>query len=446
MGSRLTVAGVLVVLSGLITIAIRAANQPSAPLPEKNLDARFTETVRPMLSTYCYSCHNSETSKSDFNLETYSNLETVESDLGHWMLVRQKLVAKQMPPNSANAHPGDIARQNIIDWIDAVRKNVALKDAGDPGIVLARRLSNSEYNYTIRDLTGFDMQVTREFPVDPSNTAGFDNSGESLAMSPELLDKYFAAARDVADHMYLKQKGFAFAARSMLSEADRDQFCEHQIVDFYFSQDTDYAHYFQAAWQFKNRAALGRPNATLTDIATDAKVSAKYLPTVWDLLEEAKDEVGPVAKLQVMWRKLPAPDKAQSDVARKGCEQMRDYVVGLRKKIEMRFTGVPGAAGQAGSIWLNTQYATHHMNYDAAQLQIKDPSATTLPATAPSPQVAVATHPANHVAGRGSGPGWRAGRCRARIRRRSRRRCSRSDFERSGRPRPRGAHRPTRGV
>ena len=28
------------------------------------------------------------------------------------------------------------------------------KNAGDPGLVLVRRLSNAEYNYTIRDLTG----------------------------------------------------------------------------------------------------------------------------------------------------------------------------------------------------------------------------------------------------------------------------------------------------
>ena len=60
---------------------------------------------------------------------------------------------------------------------------------GDPGTVLARRLNNAEYNYTIRDLTGQDMQLTRQFPVDPANTAGFDNSGESLAMSPALIPR-----------------------------------------------------------------------------------------------------------------------------------------------------------------------------------------------------------------------------------------------------------------
>ena len=54
--------------------------------------------------------------------------------------------------------------------------------------MLARRLSNAEYNYTIRDLTGHDLQITRQFPVDPANPAGFDNSGESLTMSPRAAE------------------------------------------------------------------------------------------------------------------------------------------------------------------------------------------------------------------------------------------------------------------
>ena len=58
-----------------------------------------------------------------------------------------------------------------------------------PGRVLARRLSNAEFDYTIRDLTGVDIRPTREFPVDPANEAGFDNSGESLAMSPALVEE-----------------------------------------------------------------------------------------------------------------------------------------------------------------------------------------------------------------------------------------------------------------
>ena len=119
-----------------------------------------------------------------------------------------------------------------------------------PAPVLARRLSNAEYNYTIRDLTGVDIQPTREFPVDPANPAGFDNSGESLTMSPALLNKYLQAAREVADHMVLTPEGFDFAPYPMLVETDRDKYAIQRIVDFYKRQPTDYADYFEAAWRY----------------------------------------------------------------------------------------------------------------------------------------------------------------------------------------------------
>ena len=194
----------------------------------------------------------------------------------------------------------------MIEWIQGTWANEARKHDGDPGVVLARRLSNAEYDYTIRDLTGVDIHPAREFPVDPANQSGFDNSSESLVMSTALLNKYLLAARDVADHMFLNANGFAFAPHPMLVETDRDKYAIRQIVDFYERQNTEYADYFRAAWIYKNRAALGKPKATLADIAAQTNVSAKYLTTVWQALE-TKEDAGPLAKLQTMWRALPAP-------------------------------------------------------------------------------------------------------------------------------------------
>src|SRR6185312_15505505 len=213
---------------------------------------------------------------------------------------------REMPPKQVK-QPLAEARQKVIDWVQSMRASEARKNAGDPGLVLARRLSNSEYNYTIRDLTGVDIRPAREFPVDPANTAGFDNSGETLIMSPTLLKKYLAAAREVASHMYLKEEGFAFAPHPMLVETDRDKFAVHQIIGFYHAQNIDYADYFQTAWRFRHRAKLGQPNATLADLATQYRVSAKYLKTVWSTLE-SPEQVGPLVKLQAMWRALPQPN------------------------------------------------------------------------------------------------------------------------------------------
>src|SRR6202007_897143 len=142
-----------------------------------------------------------------------------------WELVLERLQAQEMPPEDAPHQPGRNERAAVIAWIRALRDREANRTAGDPGPVLARRLSNAEYDYTIRDLTGVDIRPTREFPVDPANQAGFDNSGESLTMSPALLKKYLAAARHVADHVLFKPESFVFAPYPVVTETDRDKYC-----------------------------------------------------------------------------------------------------------------------------------------------------------------------------------------------------------------------------
>ncbi|MFN0104879.1 MAG: DUF1592 domain-containing protein [Bryobacteraceae bacterium] len=337
------------------------------------LDGQFTRTVRPFLATYCIGCHGPQQPAAQMDLSGFSTMAALMRDGRRWSQIQERLEAGEMPPKLAR-QPAPQERRMAVDWFHAVREHEIRRNAGDPGTVLARRLSSAEYNYTIRDLTGVDIRPAREFPVDPANTAGFDNSGETLTMSPTLLKKYLAAAREVASHVYLKEKGFAFAPHPMLVETDRDKFAVHQIVDFYHAQNIDYADYFQTAWRFRHRAALGRPRATLADFARQYRVSAKYLETVWSTLQR-REEIGPLAKLQAMWRALPGPQAVQSNVARAGCEEMRSYIEKVRKKVEPRFinitAGAIGAAWQPLLIWKNTQYATHRRKFDSRQLQVE---------------------------------------------------------------------------
>jgi uncharacterized protein DUF1587 len=316
------------------------------------LDRQFEQTVRPFVTKYCIGCHSGQTPAAQFDLKAYNTMEMVTRDYPHWALVLERLSAKEMPPKPMPAPPAD-ASQHVIDWIRAVRTEEIRKNAGDPGVVLARRLSNAEYNYTVRDLTGQDLQPAREFPIDPANPAGFDNSGESLTMSAALLNKYLQAARGIADHMVLTSTGIDFAPYPMLVDTDRDRYSIQRIVDFYARQPTDFADYFEAAWRFKHRAVLGKPSGTLTAIAADSKVSPKYLAIVWQFLENKDEAIGPVvspgvgpcAKLREMWRHLPAPGESQYPyVLRARCIEMRDFVVKIRCHTAMQFAA-PVVAG-----------------------------------------------------------------------------------------------------
>ncbi|OYW09181.1 MAG: hypothetical protein B7X34_07255 [Acidobacteriia bacterium 12-62-4] len=247
------------------TLAAASLTAAFAGPVETGLEKRFTETVQPFLATYCVSCHSGSAPAAQLNFKGYSTLADVVKDHPRWALVAERLKAGDMPPKPMK-HPEPAANKRVIDWVEAVRHHEARKNAGDPGIVLARRLSNAEYNYAVRDLTGVDIRPTREFPVDPANPEGFDNTGESLAMSPALLNKYLQAAREVGNHLVLTPNGIDFAPHPMLVETDREKYAIQRIVNFYLQQPTDYATYFEAAWRYKHRVILGEPAATLASL------------------------------------------------------------------------------------------------------------------------------------------------------------------------------------
>ncbi len=356
----------------LLSLSLTAATlADGATAPTAPIDQGFEQTVKPFVGKYCVACHSGKMAPAQFDLKSYTSVDMVTDDFARWALLAERLKNHEMPPKPMPPPPAAEAQQ-VIDWVAAVRTEEIKKTAGDPGVVLARRLSNAEYDYTIRDLTGQDMHVAKQFPVDPANQAGFDNSGESLTMSPALLNKYLKAAREVTDHAVLKPDGIDFAPYPMLVETDREKYAIQRIVAFYTAQPTDYADYFQAAWRYKYRLALKKPHATLTTIAAESKLSPKYLPLVWQILHD-QDAVGPVLKLQKMWQALPPPTAAQPAVLRAKCAEMRDFVVKIRAHTAMQFAApmVAGLPAQSEPLlnWKLKQYAEHRRDSDPKDLR-----------------------------------------------------------------------------
>jgi mono/diheme cytochrome c family protein len=358
----------------------------SADGPDATIERQFGDTIRPFLTTYCLGCHGTAAPAAQFDMRPYSTIGAVIADLGHWRQMSERLRAGQMPPAN-RPQPSPAQRAQVLDWIDAVVMREARAHAGDPGPVLPRRLSNAEYDNTIRDLTGVDIRPAREFPVDPANTEGFDNSGESLSMSPALFTKYLQAARQVSEHLVLKPDGIAFAPHPMLADTDRDRYAIARILEFYAHQPTDYADYFAAAWRYKHRATLGRGRAALAAVAAEAKVSATYLARVWDILETPTTpgvpEVGPVATLQSMWRALPAPRRNGIDQPGPKTIEMRDFVRRIRLHTSMQFAaprvqGLPPGS-QPLLNWKLRQFNLHRREFDPRALRHDTDAEPTIP-------------------------------------------------------------------
>src|SRR5438552_2137126 len=119
-----------------------------------------------------------------------------------------------MPPaKEKQLAPAD--KDRLTKWVSATLDDIALANAGDPGPVVLRRLSNAEYTYTIRDLTGVEsLDPAREFPVDGAAGEGFTNTGQALVMSPALISKYLDAGKEIANHAVLAPGGIRFSSQT----------------------------------------------------------------------------------------------------------------------------------------------------------------------------------------------------------------------------------------
>ena len=366
--------GVCVVSGSLVAADDAPSHVPLA------LRRAFATTVKPFVEKHCRNCHGTERQEAKLDLSPYRTIESVIAGHRIWEIVLERLEAGEMPPADAARIPSAKQRAAVVNWIRAVRSFAAEQNAGDPGVVLARRLSNAEYNNSIRDVTGIDIRPTRSFPVDPANEAGFDNSGESLAMSPALLNKYLAAAREVANHVVMTPTGLVFAPHPVVTDTDRDKYCVKRIVEFYRRQPTDLADYFFLCWQQSQQRANADVPAALTSLAKEFELSPKYAAMVWSLLQEA-DARGPTAKLQAMFQQIPPNDEGQ---ARAACRQMRDYARQVRATLAPTFPNLYVAGSHKGSqpfvLWKNRQYASHRRTLDRDALGVAEKAPEELPA------------------------------------------------------------------
>ena len=173
--------------------------------------ADFRREIRPLLRTYCLDCHSTEKAKGDLDLERITSLAEILKQPKVWQTVVEQLSLGEMPPKT-KPQPSPAQRARLIAWVNTTLDRAARTRAGDPGPVVLRRLSNAEYKYTIRDLTGVEsLDPGKEFPADSASGEGFMNVGNSLVMSPALLTKYLDAAKDIANHAVLLPTGIGFS-------------------------------------------------------------------------------------------------------------------------------------------------------------------------------------------------------------------------------------------
>ena len=193
---------VLGTLAGPMVSAAPAEPPPAtSPAHPSGPQADRTRLIAGFLSKHCYSCHGPEKKKGDLVLHTLNDVQSLTESRKTVQQAIKMVRAGEMPPES-RPRPAVVEVDAFADAVDSFYTEVDKTAPLNPGRVTVRRLNRNEYNNTIRDLLGVDARPADDFPADDIGH-GFDNIGDVLTVSPVLMERYLAAAENVANSAIL---------------------------------------------------------------------------------------------------------------------------------------------------------------------------------------------------------------------------------------------------
>ena len=118
-----------------------------------------------------------------------------EANADVWERVVRKLTARQMPPKES-PRPTESDFDAAITFLASTLDAGAAKSPNPGRTETFRRLNRTEYQNTIRDLLGLEVDITSLLPADESSH-GFDNVTVA-DLSPSLLNRYVTAAQKIS--------------------------------------------------------------------------------------------------------------------------------------------------------------------------------------------------------------------------------------------------------
>jgi hypothetical protein len=157
--------------------------------------ATLPAPTKSFLQKHCYECHDADTQKGKLRLDTLAPDFALPATAETWGKVFSQLEKREMPPKK-KPQPSDSERQAVLDWLGReLRVAVAARQNAE-GRVALRRLNRFEYQNTMHDLLGIEVNLMELLPEDGS-AHGFDKVSSALTLSPVQVEKYLEAA-DVA--------------------------------------------------------------------------------------------------------------------------------------------------------------------------------------------------------------------------------------------------------
>jgi hypothetical protein len=297
----------------------------------------FEKQIQPLLVISCGKCHGKKPQDNDLDLTSFDSHQAILARPKMLSHVADRVRGGDMPPEDA-PQLGQTERDQLLGWITAALDAEAAARAGDPGPVTLRRLSNTEYDNVVRDLTGVDMRPTqaREFPVDSVGGEGFANVGEAMPVTPELVQRYHQVARDVAARAVLLPNGIRFSPTP-----DRPTWTAETLQSLRSfharyagpNGEPPLAAHLAATLRHRDRFTNGGP-AAITAVAIEEKLNKTYLTALWNGLNGTTTSSLPLAEVAArirQWREKTAEMEALKQRRQAASEKIKSRWTSSRR-------------------------------------------------------------------------------------------------------------------
>ena len=184
---------ILFVLVAVGLAATFAADEPAATGNAGNA-APGLAILNRFVQSHCLDCHSKAIRKGELALDELLEAD-FEANADVWERVVRKLTARQMPPKES-PRPTESDFDAAITFLASTLDAGAAKSPNPGRTETFRRLNRTEYQNTIRDLLGLEVDITSLLPADESSH-GFDNVTVA-DLSPSLLNRYVTAAQKIS--------------------------------------------------------------------------------------------------------------------------------------------------------------------------------------------------------------------------------------------------------
>ena len=199
--------GVLAALAGVAAyvspLRLEAARTPRLTLAEFARTARITrpaptipvDALNAVVQRVCADCHNENILSGNLSLEKF-DVAKAATDAEVAEKIITKLQAGMMPVPGYKGRPGGDTLIQLATTLERIIDKAAASNP-NPGARTFQRLNRAEYEASIHDLLGLDVNAGDWLPLD-TKSANFDNIADVQMPSATTLDSYLDAASEIS--------------------------------------------------------------------------------------------------------------------------------------------------------------------------------------------------------------------------------------------------------